>query len=234
MGNELGVTDIAERMGLNKSTVYGLVNTLVSREYLEQNPETKRYRLGIKLFEMGSLVQRRMDVRVEAKPFCTMLSEKYESTVHLAASYDYEIVYIDKVDSPDAMVQYSRIGHRAPMHCTGVGKAILANISAEEREVFFQRMPLQSFTANTITSRVKLEQELLRIQKSGYAVDNEEIQLGLRCVAAPIFNHQRYPAAAISVSKHLNTLTAKLQKLIARDIVGIAQQISHRLGFKVE
>jgi DNA-binding IclR family transcriptional regulator len=232
LGEEFGITDIAARMGLNKSTVYGLVNTLVSRQYLEQNRETRRYRLGIKLFEMGSLVQRRMDVRVEAKPYCQELSEKYDCTVHLAAFYDYEIVYIDKVDSPDAVVQYSQIGRRAPMYCTGVGKAILANLPPQDREIFYQRVTLQSFTAHTITDRNILERELANIKKCGYAVDNEEIQPGLRCVAAPIFNHQGYPSAAISVSKHLNKLTEAMQKLIALDIVGIAQQISYRLGYR--
>jgi DNA-binding IclR family transcriptional regulator len=231
-GEEYGITEIATRMNLNKSTVYGLINTLVSRGYVEQNKETKRYRLGIKLFEMGSLVQRRMDVRAEARPYCQELSEKYQSTVHLAAFYDYEIVYIDKVDSPDAVVQYSQIGRRAPMYCTGVGKAILANLSLEEREIFFQTIPLRSFTAHTIIDQEELDRELAHIRACGYAVDNEEIQPGLRCVAAPIFDYQSHPTAAISVSKHLNSLTIDMQILIARDIVGIARQISYRLGYQ--
>jgi DNA-binding IclR family transcriptional regulator len=182
---------------------------------------------------MGTLVQRRMDVRAEARPFCQELSEKYDSTVHLAAFYDCEIVYIDKVDSPDAVVQYSQIGRRAPMYCTGVGKAILANLPAGDRETFYRRVTMRSFTAHTITSREELERELALIRGNGYAVDNEEIQPGLRCVAAPIFDHRGYPSAAISVSKHLNTLTVEMQELIARDIVGIARQISYRLGHGV-
>ncbi|MDR0602524.1 MAG: IclR family transcriptional regulator [Treponema sp.] len=228
---ETGITVLADRMGLNKSTVYGLVNTLVKREYVEQNPETKRYRLGIKLFEMGFLVQRRMDVRTEARAFGQELSFRYDSTVHLAAFYAFEIVYIDKVDSPDAIVQYSQIGRRAPMYCTGVGKAILANLPEKDRETFFGKVSLHRFTKNTITKKEELEREMDKIRKNGYAVDNEEIQPGLRCVAAPIFNHLGYPQAAISVSKHMNTLTEEMQKLIAKDIVCAAQQISRRLGY---
>ncbi|QQO10937.1 IclR family transcriptional regulator [Breznakiella homolactica] len=231
-GDELGITDIAAKIGLNKSTVYGLVNTLVNREYLEQNPDTKRYRLGIKLFEMGSLVQRRIDVRAEAKPYCQELSEKYDSTVHLAAFYDFEIVYIDKVDSPDAVVQYSQLGRRAPMYCTGVGKAILANIPESERELFYRNVELRSFTANTITTREDLEKELARIRERGYAVDDEEIQPGLRCVAAPIFDHLGRPSAAISVSKPLNRMNSQMQESIARDITGVAGQISRRIGYQ--
>ncbi|MDR1418874.1 MAG: IclR family transcriptional regulator [Treponema sp.] len=230
---EFGITDIAFRMGLNKSTVFGLVSTLQKRGYVEQNRETKRYRLGIKLFEMGSLVQRRMDVRTEAKPYCQELSEKYSCTVHVAAFYDFEVVYIDKVDSPDVVVQYSQLGRRAPMYCTGVGKAILANLSLEERELFYKKVVMQKYTAKTITTRENLEKELQTIHKCGYAVDDEEIQPGLRCVAAPIFNHQGHPLAAISVSKLLSRITSETQSLIAGDIVGITRQISYKLGYKI-
>jgi DNA-binding IclR family transcriptional regulator len=229
---ELGITEIASRMGLNKSTVFGLVETLVNRGYIEQNRETKRYRLGIRLFEMGSLVQRRMDIRVEARPYCQELSEKYHSTVHVAACYDFEVIYIDKVDCPDEAVQYSQIGRRAPMYCTGVGKAILANLPDGERNLFYEKVVFQRFTAKTITSRDALEEELAEVRKCGFALDNEEIQPGLRCVAAPIYNYQGYPQGAISVSKHLNTLSEDMQMMISRDIVGVARQISYRLGYK--
>ena len=233
-GQGHGITEIAARMGLSKSTVHGLVNTLASRGYVEQNRETKRYRLGIKLFELGSLVQRSMDVRLEARPYSQVLSDRYQATVHVAVSHDYEVVYIDKLDSPDAIVQYSYVGRRAPLYATGVGKVILANVLLEEQEAFFQKIPLRSVTANTITSRQELEKELEHIRKCGYALDNEEIQVGLRCVAAPIFNHKGYPMAAISVSKHLNTMSSDMQVQIAQDIVDVARQISCKFGYRIE
>lgn len=130
---ELGISEIAERMDLSKSTTYGLVNTLTAFGYLEQT-ENKKYRLGLKLFELGNLVQSRMDVRMEARPYCQLLADKYRTTVHLATHSEGEIIYIDKVDNNSSVVVYSQIGKRAPMYCTGVGKAILAFLPEEYME----------------------------------------------------------------------------------------------------
>mgnify|MGYP000320306336 CR=1 FL=1 len=137
---ELGISEIAERMDLSKSTTYGLVNTLTAFGYLEQT-ENKKYRLGLKLFELGNLVQSRMDVRMEARPYCQLLADKYRTTVHLATHSEGEIIYIDKVDNNSSVVVYSQIGKRAPMYCTGVGKAILA-FSA--RGVYGKICPVQA------------------------------------------------------------------------------------------
>ena len=101
---ELGITDISRQMGLGKSTIYGLVNTLVQEGYLEQNPENKCYRLGLKLFEMGCIVQERMDIRELAKPYLKELSACFKMTVHMGLYKDYEVVYIDKVDAPDTKI----------------------------------------------------------------------------------------------------------------------------------
>jgi DNA-binding IclR family transcriptional regulator len=229
--SELGITEIASKMKLNKSTVYGLVNTLVYRGYIEQNSENRRYCLGIKLFEMGSLVQRRMDVRNEARPYAQELSVKYDCTVHLAALYDFEAVYIDKLVSPDAVVQYSQLGRRAPLYCTGVGKALLANFSDERRQLFYQNVELKGFTARTITDKNTLEDELSKTRARGYALDNEEIQQGVCCVAAPIFNHQGCALAALSVSKPWNSMDDEQKEVMGRHIVNITNLISARLGY---
>ncbi len=180
---ELGISEISDQMKLSKSTVYGLVNTLVSKGYLEQNVQTKRYRLGIKLFELGSLVYKRMDLRNEAKPFCEELVSKHNATVHLAAHYGDEIVYIDKVDAPGAMIVYSQTGKRAPMHCTGVGKAILAFLGDEALRHLFVKGNLEQYTEHTLTCLEDLSQEMNHVRACGYAIDNEEIETGLRCVA---------------------------------------------------
>ena len=160
---ELGITDISEQMQLSKSTVYGLVNTLVAKGFLEQNTQTKRYRLGIKLFELGSLVHKRMDLRNEAKPYCEELVQKYNVTVHLAALYGNEVVYIDKFDAPGAIIIYSQIGKKAPAHCTGVGKVILSFLKENELEHFFAKESFEKYTENTITDPGALAQEALRI-----------------------------------------------------------------------
>lgn len=229
---ELRISEISDQMQLSKSTVYGLVNTLVTKGYLEQNVQTKRYRLGIKLFELGSLVYKRMDLRNEAKPFCEELVSKHNATVHLAAHYGDEIVYIDKVDAPGAMIVYSQTGKRAPMHCTGVGKAILAFLGDDELKHFLAKGNLEKYTEHTITCSEELSREMLHVRSCGYAIDNEEIETGLRCVAAPIFNHLNQPVAAISVSAPTARLPMENIEAVAKDVQSCARQISQRLGYK--
>lgn len=228
---ELGISDLSERMELSKSTIYGLVNTLVQKGFLEQDEQTKKYRLGLMLFQLGTLVHKRMDLRNEAKVFCEELVSKYNTTVHLAARYGNEVVYIDKVDAPGAMIVFSQTGKRAPMHCTGVGKAILAFLSDAELNNFFAKADLENYTEHTITDPERLYSELSHIRECGYAVDNEEIETGLRCVAAPIFNHQNQPIAAISISAPTARLPLDQIEGIAKDIQNHALKISQRLGY---
>lgn len=228
---ELGISEISERMELSKSTVYGLVNTLLTKGYLEQNEQTKRYRLGIKLFELGTLMYSRMDLRNEAKVFCEELGSKYNTTVHLAAHYGDEIVYIDKVDAPEAIIVYSQTGKSAPLHCTGVGKAILAFLSDDDLKHILAKGNLKKYTEHTITNVEELHRELQRIRSRGYALDNEEIETGLRCIAAPIFNYMNQPVAAISVSAPTVRLPLEQIEVIAKDVQYYALQISQRLGY---
>ena len=223
---ELGISEIAERMDLSKSTTYGLVNTLTAFGYLEQT-ENKKYRLGLKLFELGNLVQFRM----EARPYCQLLADKYRTTVHLATHSEGEIIYIDKVDNNSSVVVYSQIGKRAPMYCTGVGKAILAFLPEEYMEKYVLSRPLIKMTEHTITTGDGLLKELEQVRERGYAVDDEEIEPGLHCIAAPIFNHKRQPQMAISMSFPYGRMWDLDWEQAVRDVLYYAKQTSERLGY---
>lgn len=227
---ELGVSEIANRMSLSKSTVYGLINTLAAYGYLEQT-ENKKYRLGLKLFELGNLVQGRMDVRLEAKPYCQLLANKYHTTVHLATFSEGEIVYVDKVDAGKSLVVYSQIGKRAPMYCTGVGKAILAYLPREYIEEYLLAKPMEAVTEHTITTREGLLKELEVIRGRGYAVDDEEIEPGLHCIAAPIFNHKGQARMAISIAFPYGRMWDLDWEQAVQDVRYYASQISERLGY---
>ena len=227
---ELGISEIAERMDLSKSTTYGLVNTLTAFGYLEQT-ENKKYRLGLKLFELGNLVQSRMDVRMEARPYCQLLADKYRTTVHLATHSEGEIIYIDKVDNNSSVVVYSQIGKRAPMYCTGGGKAILAFLPEEYMEKYVLSRPLIKMTEHTITTGDRLLKELEQVRERGYAVDDEEIEPGLHCIAAPIFNHKRQPQMAISMSFPYGRMWDLDWEQAVRDVLYYAKQTSERLGY---
>lgn len=231
---ELGISEISEQMQLSKSTIFGLVNTLKIIGYLEQNQENKKYRLGIKLFELGSLVQNRMDLRMEARAFCLELAEKYENVIHLATHHEGEVIYIDKIESPSIVIGSSRVGKKLPMYCTGVGKAMLAYIGDDYIEKYVLNKPLIQITKNTITSKEKLIEELRVTRARGYAVDDEEIEVGLRCVAAPIFSHDNYPIASISLSASYRKMTLKMIDTIAEDIKYYAKKISERIGHNIK
>lgn len=228
----LGISDIAEAMELSKSTIYGLVNTLVTFGYLEQESETKKYRLGMKLFELGTTVEQRMDLRREARPFCEDIAKRYGQTVHLATHWEGEVVYIDKFDQPDFLISYSQVGKRAPMSCTGVGKALLAYLPLSYLEQYVFSKPLPQKTSHSLSTKEALLENLEEVRRRGYAVDDEEIELGLRCVAAPIFNHQGQPVAAVSLSGMVNKMTPEVLASLAVDLVACAAAISAQLGYQ--
>ena len=198
--SELGISEIAEKMHLNKSTVYGLVNTLALSGLIEQGDISKKYRLGIKLFVLGNLVGSRIDLREEAKPYCRKLAADYHCGAHLAVRSDYEMIYIDKVDPPSIAISFSYVGKRARMYCTGIGKAMLAFMQNDFVEDYLDNVPLEAVTPKTITDRTIFMRELAQIRACGYAVDDEEAEPGIKCVAAPIFGWNGSPTAAISCS----------------------------------
>lgn len=230
---ELGISEIADEMQLSKSTIYGLVNTLVVCGYLEQNNENKRYHLGIKLFELGNLVKNRLNLRNETKPYCEFLANRYGFTAHVAAFYDGNVIYIDKVDRTDSIISFSQVGKRAPMYCTGVGKSILAYLPESFVDENIINTKLVKYTSNTITDRKSLMKELADIRLKGYSLDREEIEFGFNCVAAPIFNSKSEPIAAISVSGPAGRMPDDKIESIAKDVKDCAFKISERLGFKI-
>ena len=227
---ELGISDISAEMSMIKNTAYGIVNTLAEACCIEQDSENKKYRLGLRLFELGSAVENRMDIRTEAKPFCEELSKKYSQTVHLATHSEGNVVYIDKFDIPDFLIVYSQVGRRAPMNITGVGKAMLAYLDDEYIQKYVINN-LVSKTPNSCDTEEKLYKSLEEVRNLGYAVDDEEIQLGLRCIAAPIFNKNKKVVAAVSISGMVNAVSSEKTEKIAKDVMLCAANISRRLGY---
>lgn len=231
---ELGVTELAKRLGLNKSTCFGILHTLQSNGYLEQNPDTGKYCLGLKLFELGQTYEAGLELRNIAKPYLENLSEKTKETVHLVVRNGMDAVYIEKVEGPSAINIISQVGKRVNLHCTGVGKSLLAFLPREQLERVLQHSKLKQFTEYTITDKEKLLDELERIREKGYSIDNEEIELGLRCVAAPLFNHRNEVIGAISIAGPTMRLTLGMIEELADLVKEAALQISQRLGYHEE
>lgn len=227
--NQLGVTDLSRRLGLNKSTVFGILTTLEHFKLVEKVPEIRCYKLGIKLLELGNLVFNQLDIRQIARPYIDAMVEKYSETMHLAILDGQDVVYVDKVDSDRSIRMNSEVGKRRPAYCTGVGKVILAYLS---NEVWKECVPsvLTEFTPNTITKLDDLEKEMERIRRNGYSEDNEEIEQGLSCVAVPIFDNDNQVIAAISLSAPTVRMPKEKAQLVAGELMQKAAEISQKMG----
>lgn len=229
---ELSVKEISEAMGLSKSTAHGLIKTLEQRGYLKQNPGNMKYRLGLKLFSLGNVVAGQLDIRKIARPVIQRLVDNIRETVHLAVLSGDEVVYTEKVEGPGALRMYSQVGKRVLVHCTGVGKVILAYQDEETVERLLSRESLQALTPHTITDKAKLKAHLRKIRDQGYAIDNEEIELGLRCVAAPIHDHQGRVIASISCSGPTIRMSGEQLESKIQAMKEAAFEISRLLGYQ--
>jgi IclR family transcriptional regulator, KDG regulon repressor len=196
---ELGVTELSHTLGLGKSTVHRLLTSLASRGYVRKNPQTERYCLGFKAFEVGSLAAGRGAIREVSASTLRSLMQITKETVHLGVLDEWDVVYIDKIESDQPLQMYSRIGRRAPLHCTALGKVLLA-WEAEAWVDRFLRRRLRAYTPSTRTDPAVLREELDRIHATGYALDNEEFAIGLKCIAAPLFDHTRQVVASLGIA----------------------------------
>jgi len=228
---EIGISNLAKRLGIAKSTVHRLASTLIEGGMLEQNSETGRYRLGLFLFELGCLVRRKMDVSNEAKPYLKMLREKTGETVHLAILDQASVLFINNLESEHAVRMSVNVGVRAPAHCTAVGKALLAYQPADLVEQVI-REGIRSCTPKTMSNAAVLRRDLATVRARGYAIDDEELEIGLRCVAAPIRDHSGNVVASTSLAGPAQRMTKKVLIALAPDVIAAAEAISARLGFQ--
>jgi IclR family KDG regulon transcriptional repressor len=227
--SELGISALSERLGLAKSTVHRLASTLVETGMLEQNKETGKYRLGLAVFELGSLVRRRIDITLEAKPWLMSLREQTGETVHLSIFDRGGVVCVNFLESKRMHRIVSRIGVRKPAHCTAEGKALIAfqPSSTVERII---NSGLKWQTPRTITDPEALRKELATVRAQGYATDDEEYELGMRGIAAPIRDETGESIAAVGVSAPTQRLS-RAQLINLAVLVGeAAAATSVRLG----
>lgn len=226
---EIGISDLAKRLGVAKSTVHRLVVTLVSEELLEQNPETGRYRLGLGLFSLGSLVRHRMDLSSMARPLLMDLREEIGETILLAVPTQQEAMYILHLESRHAVRMRSDIGVHIPYYCTAAGRAILAHLPEQAIEkVLAAPMPLR--TPNTVSSPDKLLKVLAAIRKNGYSTEDEESEFGIRAISAAIFDASGRVAGAVGIGGPIQRLSMRKLTSFVAPLKGTAQRISQRLG----
>jgi DNA-binding IclR family transcriptional regulator len=233
-GPDLSLAEISDKLGLHKSTAHRLMMVLDRHKLIERNSVNGRYRLGLKLFELGTRAVSQLDLRERARPFLEKLVLEASETVHLCILDDSEVVYLDKVEPARSVRMATSVGRRNPAHCTAVGKAIMAYLSEAQVEEIVRKQGLRAMTANTITSFAELKKELNAVRERGYAIDNEEIEEGVRCVGCVVRNFSGEPLAAISISAPSFRLTKEKVKDVARSVVEVAGALSAELGFKSE
>jgi DNA-binding IclR family transcriptional regulator len=228
---EIGISDLAKRLGVAKSTVHRLAVTLVADGMLEQNPDTGKYRLGLSLFRLDSLVRRRMNVSNEARPLLRELREKVNETVHLAVLDGTEIMYVFNLESTQSIRMRSDLGVRKPAYCTAEGQVILAYQPPEVIEHVVSE-GLAARTPQTITDPLALKKVLEGVRTRGCAIEDEESELGMRCIAAPLRNDAGEVVAAIGLAGPVSRLSKKALTTYVPHVIETAAAISARLGHR--
>jgi DNA-binding IclR family transcriptional regulator len=227
-----GIRELSSHTGFPPPTVHRITSTLVERRYFKQDPLTKRLSLSIQFLELGTKVQQQFNLTAIARPHLEKLMDETKESVNLAVQDGDHVAYLDHVRSDYSMLQlFTKPGARVPLYCTGVGKLFMSRWTLSEVEDYLKRTPLTHHTPHTIVDRLDLLEELERIRRQGYSVDNEEMEEGVRCVAALVLDHRGKPAGAISISGTAMRIAPRRIKPFAKSLKACSQAISKELGF---
>lgn len=224
--------DISKAVQYPASTTLRMITSLIELGYAYQDMETLKYSLSLKFCQIGELVRSQFSIREVIRPYLVELSERCQESCCFAIEQDMMVVYLDAVEGPDKILRtLQRIGKSAPMHSTGIGKLMLLNYNDLHLSNLIQQKGLMKLTDKTLTDIDSLRIELDKIKKQGYAFDNEECEIGARCVAAPIMDYTGKIIAGISVSGPTSRITWDKIEIILEIITDISRRISKKLGY---
>jgi IclR family KDG regulon transcriptional repressor len=234
----LSIAELVERTNMNRTTLYRVLYTLRTRGFVEMDPVTGKYRLGIKIVQLSSLVLQRFSIKQVARPYLERVKNTLGATVHLVVLNDYKAIFIDKVEAADDIFMGSYIGWVAPLYCTASGKLLLSFQGESSIQEYLQTVPFKPYTYKTLTDKDMFLRELAEIAANGYSVDNEEMVEGLTCMAAPVMVNGKI-AAAVSVSGPTSRINAnrdsiinellQCAKLVSRDLANTSPVSAHRI-----
>ena len=228
----LGIRELSSVTGFPPPTIHRITSTLVERHFLKQDPVTKRLSLSMKFLELGTKVQQQFNLAAIARPHLERLMGETKESVNLAVQDGDYVAYLDHVRSDYTMLQlFTKPGARVPLYCTGVGKMLMSQWVSSEVDEYLTRVPLAPYTSHTLVDRSRLLDELGRIREQGYSVDNEEMEQGVRCVAAPVMDHRAMPVAAVSISGAAMRITPGRIKSFAKFVKACSRAISEEMGF---
>jgi IclR family acetate operon transcriptional repressor len=232
----MSLGELSEKVELPKGTTHRLLTSLAYFDFVRQDHADKHYHLGFKLVELSNHLLRHIDIRKEAHPYLIDLSDEVQEIVHLVVLDQDKALYIDKVDlhsQRSGLQMISRLGARISLHCSAVGKSMLAFMDKSKAEMMIKNLNFDRRTNNTITNPSELKRHLKKIRAAGYAIDDEENEEGVRCVGAPIFNERGDVIAAMSVSGPTTRITfEKIDTTLKSRVIETAMKISRKLGFR--
>lgn len=227
---EAGVTEISRGLGYGVSATYHLLNTLREENILVQDKNTKKFKLALKLWQLGNLAYEQNHIADVIKPYLKKLRDLTGETANLTILDNNRTVYIAQEESDRLVRMFTKTGATAPLHCTGGGKTILAHKTKEVRDDIIEKINLERFTKSTITDKEEFKKELDTIKENGYGFDNEERELGVSCIAAPIFDLSNNVIASISISGPSARFTDQAKSKWIKDTVAVARQVTDELS----
>lgn len=228
---EMGLMELSAALGLHKSTVHRLLMSLIYMGYAKQNEATQKYMLSYKVVNMAGKVLDRTDVLQVAKPYMERLSDLSGEAVHLVQRDDNNILYIYKIEAKVGTIRMvSHVGMVHPMYCSGVGKAIMATLPEDEVQKIWNESIIEKKTDKTITDYAKMQEVLEEVRKNGYALDEEENEKGVRCIAACLYGHQKEVKYAFSISGPTSRMTKERVKELSVDVLKVQEELSRELG----
>ncbi len=232
---EMGLLELSQELDLNKSTVHRMLSSLIYMGYARQNETTQKYCLSFKLVTMAGKLLERTNILPIARPYLENLSHLSGETVHLVQREGNHILYIDKVEANVGSIRMvSHVGMVHPMYCSGVGKAIMSTMEEEEAAQIWNESIIEKKTENTITDFNRLKQVLEQIKTQGYALDNEENELGVRCIAACIYDYHREVKYAFSVSGPVSRMTDERIRELSNEVLKVQRELSAELGYTIK
>lgn len=227
----VGVSELARLTGIHKATVHRLLTALTDLGYAEQTSDGRAYQIGLRISRLRDIAHSRVDLRRTARPALEWLLDATRLTVHLAIRSQDEVVVIDKLNPPTSIQMASYVGVRNPLHCTALGKSILAALPPNELQATVDRIQLSARTANTITSRERVLANLDRVRAAGYAFDDVENEEGIRCIGAAIFDHSGRVLGACSVTGAVSQIPLNRVRKLGRYVRHATDRISAALGY---
>jgi len=229
---DLSLFEIAERLRLHKSTIHRLLMVLERHRLVERRADGGKFGLGLRLFELGTRAFTRLGLGERARPHLEKLAAETGETAHLCILDDGGVLYLEKVEPSRTVRVPSSVGRRNPAHCTAVGKVLLSHLAPADLDRLVEARGLKAYTRNTITTSSLLQRELRAIRERGYAVDDEEIEEGLRCVGAPVRDHSGRVVASMSIAGPAFRVTRAKAPSLARTVMKICDALSAELGYR--